>query len=332
MRFGPCGGTTVDGRCEVDERGCPFVDVPAWAAAPPTATAVPFGGDLGEPVLVVDVRAPQRWSGDAARLWADFAAALAGCAPLLGEHVDNPQRGDDAGALDPVEVIGVLAAGGAAPIATITGRDRTLADVASLVAAYRAAGARAIHAVTGDHPAALGLDRAVTFGTESLEIVAAAAAAGSPVTVGESPASPGDRVARVLAKEAAGASVCVLNHGGEVADLAGFVDRCRAAGATSAFVAPVPMIADARSAGALARFPGLRLPSGYLDAIVAATEPYDEAVSRAAALVAEVADSGRFAGINLSGSARDADPRQRLRSTAAFVDVTRRAWAAAFSG
>ncbi len=54
------------------------------------------------------------------------------------------------------------------------------------------------------------------------------------VTAGESPASPGDRDARLVAEERTGVSMCILNH---------------------------------------ARFPSLRLPYGFLDGIVAADDP-----------------------------------------------------------
>lgn len=108
-----------------------------------------------------------------------------------------------------------------------------------------------------------------------------------------------------------------------------FVDGCRAAGVTLDVVAPVPMVSDARSAGALARFPGLQLPPGYLDVIVNAADPGRRALAAAQELTSQLAASGRFVGINLSGSARDDDPFQRIGSTAEFVQTCRDAWAAA---
>jgi hypothetical protein len=88
-------------------------------------------------------------------------------------------------------------------------------------------------------------------------------------------------------------------------------------------------VADVRSALALDRFPGSRLPAGYLDSIVQATDPYEQALANAERLASELAASSRFAGINLSGSARDSTPDDRLRSTAEFIEVVRRGWSGA---
>ena len=121
-----------------------------------------------------------------------IADALHGCVALLGEHVDNPSSaGDDSGALPATEVIAILSDAGVDVIATVTGRDRTLRDAGALIGAYRNAGVTAIHCVTGDHPAAVGIDRPARFGAEAITLIAAATDSGCPATVGESPASPG---------------------------------------------------------------------------------------------------------------------------------------------
>ena len=243
---------------------------------------------------------------------------------LLGEHVDNPVRQDDSGALAPTRVITILCAANVPVIATITGRDRDLAAAGTLMREYRDAGAAAIHCVTGDHPAAVGIDRPTRFGAESMTLIAAAVDAGIPATVGESPASPGRRSERVAAKQTAGASMCVLNHAGEADDMIAFADACRAAGATLPLIAPVPMVADRHAAVGLAAFPGLRLPHGFLDAIIDADDPASAGLTAGRGFVRRWASSGRFAGINLSGGAGGIDPWDRLQLTSEFIQHARR--------
>ena len=116
------------------------------------------------------------------------------------------------------------------------------------MAGFLDAGASAIHCVTGDHPAAVGIDRSVHFGTESMDLIRAAVAEGIAATVAESPASPGARADRLRSKEVAGASMCSLNHGGDGAELTAFADRARGASSSLPLIAPVPMIGDARAA------------------------------------------------------------------------------------
>jgi methylenetetrahydrofolate reductase (NADPH) len=321
MTFGPCGGARHDGSCEVDARPCPFLGA---HTVPPVNAAVPgVPLALATPCVIVDVRAPAGWRGDHERLWRATGHALQGCIALLGEHVDNPARHDDSGALAPTRVITILREAGLDVIATVTGRDRSLAEAAHLIGAYRDAGALAVHCVTGDHPAAVGIDRPTRFGAESMTLIAAAVDAAVPATVGESPASPGRRSERVAAKQTAGAALCILNHAGDAEDLIAFADACHAADATLPLIAPVPMVADRHAALALAAFPGLRLPHGFLDDIIGAGDPASAGLDASRRFVRRLADGGRFAGINLSGGAGGVDPWDRLRLTSMFIEHTR---------
>ncbi len=321
MTFGPCGGVRQDGACEVDARPCPFLGAHETAVAPrfidPPRLLLP------EPAIVVDVRAPASWRGDHEKLWRTTAETLGGCVALLGEHVDNPPLHDDSGALPPSHVITILRDAGVSVLVTITGRDRDLADATELINDYRDAGATAIHCVTGDHPAAVGIDRAANFGAEAMTLVAAAAQAGIPATVGESPASPGRRSERLGTKQTAGASLCVLNHAGDPENLIRFADECERTGVTLPLIAPVPMIADRHAALGLANFPGLRLPDGLLDAIIGAPDPAAAGLDAAGALIRAFTISQRFAGINLSGGAGGLDPWERLRLTGKFIELAR---------
>jgi methylenetetrahydrofolate reductase (NADPH) len=323
MTYGPCGGVRNNNLCEVDSRPCPFLLPGTVTPSPPSSEPVPL--ELGQPTIVVDVRAPMRWTGDHDLLWRRTAESLQGCVALLGEHVDNPVLHDDSGALAPTRVIEILRDGGMVVIVTITGRDRSIESARSTIRSYRNAGATAVHCVTGDHPASVGIDRPVHFGAEAVTLIAAAVAEGIPSTVAESPASPGQRPERLATKQAAGAALCILNHAGNAADLVEFADRCRAVGVTVPLVAPIPMVADQRAALALAAFPGLKLPTGFLDEIINAADPTAAGLFAAGQLIRAFASSGRFTGVNLSGSAGGIDPWERLETTTLFIAHARSA-------
>lgn len=337
MRFGPCGGVHHDRTCEADRRPCPFVtapgatpptDEPAFAREPPRPAAHPGLGPV-----IVDVRyprgAPPASEPSVRRWWADIARALAGCTALLGEHVDNPTTTTDASPLDPSAPVQVLSSHGVPTVATVTGRDRTIDDARRVIARHAAAGARAVHCVTGDHPAALGLHRPARFGAESITLLGNAADAGVAATVAESPASPGDRIGRLRWKQRAGAAAAVLNHSGDPERLIAFAQRCRDHGVDLPLVAPVPLVADVETAGALEAFPGLDLPSGFLRSVAAAADPCRAGLDLARELTVALASSGLFAGVNLSGGSTSADPAHRLRLTQEFAPAVRDAWAAA---
>ncbi len=329
MRFGPCGGVRHDGACEVDGQPCPFLDATQLdlleqAASSSHRTPIPV--DLPIPAIIVDVRAPVNWTGDEHRLWQTVAASLHDCVALLGEHVDNPRGTDDAGRVDPVVAIEALASEGVAVIATVTGRDRDLASARTTMRRYAAAGATAIHCVTGDHPMALSLDRPAVFGAEGVALAELANDLGLAATVGESPASPGPRVERLAVKRAAGAGACILNHSGEAEELVAFAEACRRSGLDLPMVAPIPMVADLQAAAALVRFPGLCLPSGFVEVVAEASDAAEASIALASSMVAELAGSGEFVGVNVSGSATSADPYARIDLTNRFVAAIRNAW------
>ena len=326
MHDGPCGGVRRDGSCEVDARPCPFLITPTISRRVDPAVGIDLR--LDEPVILLDVRAPGRWSGDHDRLWRATATAVGGCVALVGEHVDNARLHDDTGALAPERVIDIFRSADVPVIATVTGRDRTVETASRAIGAFRDAGVTAVHCVTGDHPAALGIDRPAEFGAEAVSLVAACIAQGVPATVAESPASPGERPARLARKQAAGASMAILNHAGEVADLCAFVVASRDAGVVMPLIAPVPMVTNPSSISALAVFPGLALPRSFVDAIVRAGESDDAGLIAGEAFIEGVASTGHFAGINLSGPAGGPDPWRRLETTERFIALARRVFAA----
>lgn len=335
MRFGPCGGVHADLSCEVDARACPFVlpndVVPLWGGTVPIRRDPVCDWTTIGPVLV-DVRYPRHVdmaSDTSVRdWWKRMAQALDGCSALLGEHVDNPVTTDDAGPLDPCVAIEILSSCEVPVLATVTGRDRDLAGAALTMRRFAAAGAAGIHCVTGDHPAVLGLARDVWFGAESVTLLGQAARLSIMSTVAESPASPGDRIARLRTKQLAGAAVAVLNHDGDPDALIDFADRCRDAGLDLPLFAPVPFVADTETARTLQHFPGLQLPAGLIAAVSTASDPWNEGLRWTHHQASALAASGRFAGINLSGGTTSPDPARRLDLTTDFAATALGAWGA----
>lgn len=297
MEYGPCGGVTADSGCEVDGRPCPFC-----VAAEPVMwpTQLQTAHCRAAPPVVVDFRP------DPTMAWelAEAAETLrsAGAAALIGEHVDDPTPHE------PRRVAAAVVDAGLATIATVTCRDRSERELAAEVDALVEAGVLFVHCVTGDHPAArLGLDRDVTFELDGTELASLAAGRGARVSVAESPASPPTRwrAQRLLSKQHAGARLAILNHAGSPQRLEEFAREARDLGVTMQLIAPVPVVTDRRSAASLARFPGLQLPPGLTDRILADTDPRAAGIAAAAELGAELLASATFAGINLSGAAAD---------------------------
>jgi 5,10-methylenetetrahydrofolate reductase len=229
---------------------------------------------------------------------------------LIGEHIDDP---DDH---IPHRHAERLTQHGLPGIVTLTGRTRTVQQHVDEIDRLVAAGAVAVHCVTGDHPAArFGPGSTAEFTLDGTQLASLARDAGAHVSVAESPSSPprDARPGRVLTKQHAGADVAILNHGGSAADLIGFADACRATGAEVGLVAPVPVITDAGSAQALARFPGLLLPRGIIDEVLGSSDPQRTGIDLAIGLGRELLASGRFAAVNLSGSATAHGPMERAR-------------------
>lgn len=311
MIHGPCGGVEADGGCEVDRRPCPFLA--ADAVPPPTGVPYrPRPTDIGR--LLIDLRLPAG-DGGADRELAQVARIFrdVGGTALVGEHVDDPT---DAA---PHQHAERLAAVGLPAIVTVTGRNRTDVEHAAEIVRLVGSGAVAVHCVTGDHPAVrLGPDATATFTLDGTELATVARSSGATVSVCESPAATpvADRPTRVAAKQAAGADLVVLNHGGAPSVLVDFADRCRDAGAELALVAPVPVITDHRSAQALAQFPGLVLPDGLVERVLAAHDPHTTGTKAATEIGAELLASGRFAAVNLSGSATAGGPVERAETMA----------------
>lgn len=302
MTFGPCGGVAPDLSCEVDDRRCSFIDQPSpvWVGT----TQVPR--QLGMAPVIVDLRPDLSQS--------DFADATdllvaAGVTGLIGDHLDEPPGRNTA------DQVRALTARGLSVVATVACRGKTPALAAAKVRDLVRAGATAVLCVTGDHPAARGLDvRGADFELDSLGLVAMARGIAPGVVVAESPMSPPTdlRPDRLAVKQHAGADIAILNHSGPVAALHEFADRAKAAGVTMSMAAPVPVVTSAATLTALTQFPGVHLPPEIYEAARSA-EPRRAGIAASVAIGRRLLNGGRFDHLNLSGRATNGGQYERCR-------------------
>jgi len=292
MVFGPCGGVRDDGRCELDQHRCVFLDEPLvrWPEprAPQTRPSTLLARAERAPVVLADLSVTPFDPSSVRRVVEALAPVSDGL--LVGEHANRPDFPPTMFAAE------VLAAGGRV-WTTLACRDRNRVVLEQELAGLSAVG------VDGVRLAALAADR------------------GLPVAVPESPeAPPVDlRPARVAEKQRAGAQLCVLNHVRSPARVAAFVAAARAAGATLPFLASVAVYTDEPSARLLQRFPGLHLDGAAVERVLAAPDP------RAAGIAAAVAEARALlavpgvVGVNLSGlgSARGEDDGAQIKAAVA---------------
>lgn len=309
MVFGPCGGVTGEGRCEVDGRTCPFVATPA----PHWTDTAHDPRPIGIPNLIVDIRP------DLAD--PDFDASIdvlrrIGVAGLIGDHLDDPVG------VSGVDAVRRVVAHGLAVIATVACRDRTPDDCREAIDRRLTVGADVVLCVTGDHPAArFGPAHSAEFALDSVRLTALARASGALVAVAESPASePVDvRAERMVDKQRAGADLAILNHAGDVDALVGFAADAGRLGAAVAMAAPVPVITDRASLEALTQFPGVVLPESLIGYISTADDPSSAGIDAAVGFGRAVLESGRFTHLNLSGRATNAGQLARSHVMAAVA-------------
>ncbi|MGY1786807.1 methylenetetrahydrofolate reductase C-terminal domain-containing protein [Geodermatophilus sp. SYSU D00698] len=325
MVFGPCGGVRDDGRCEVAEERCVFVDdpAPAWdAPAPPPAPPRP-GGLLDRartrPVVLTDLSVAPYDPASLRRVVGALAPVSDGL--LVGEHANRPD-------FPPTLVAAEVLQAGGRPWTTLACRDRNRVVLEQELAGLAAVGVDGVLCVTGDARGP-GVRPGATqvFDLDGVRLAALAATAGLPVAVPESPSAPPvhRRPARVADKQRAGAQLCVLNHVRTPAEVAVFVAAARRAGATLPFVAAVAVYTDERSARVLQGFPGLHVDDATVERVLAAPDP------RAAGIAAAVAEARALlavpgvVGVNLSGPAagggEDAGAQVKAEVAAAVREV-----------
>jgi 5,10-methylenetetrahydrofolate reductase len=317
MVFGPCGGVRADGRCEVAEHPCVFLDgpVPSWPDPPvaPAATSGLLAAAAAGPVVLTDLSTAPYDAGSVHRV-VEVLAPVSD-ALLAGEHANRPD-------FPPTMLAAHVLGAGGRLWTTLACRDRNRVVLEQELTGLAALGVDGVLCVTGDARGP-GVASAATqvFDLDGPRLAALAAGMGLPVAVPESPEAPpvAGRPARVAAKQRAGAQLCVLNHAGSPARVAGFVAAARAAGATLPFVAGVAVYTDERSARVLQRFPGLHLDDDRVERVLAAPDP------RAAGIAAAVEEARALlavdgvVGVNLSGmgSGRGEDDGARIKAAVA---------------
>jgi len=300
MVFGPCGGVGDDGRCELAEHPCVFLDQPLvrWPEPPvqprtPSALLDPAAHD---PVVLVDLSVTPFDPASVRRVVAALAPVADGL--LAGEHANRPDFPPTMFAAE------VIAAGGRI-WTTLACRDRNRVVLEQELAGLAAVGVGGVLCVTGDGRG-VSVRPGVTqvFDLDGVRLAALAAGMGLPVAVPESPEAPPVhlRPARVAEKQRAGAHVCVLNHVSSPARVADFVAAARAAGATLPFVAGVAVYTDEPSARVLQRFPGLHLDGGVVERVLAAPDPREAGIAAAVEEARALLAIPGVVGVNLSGS------------------------------
>jgi 5,10-methylenetetrahydrofolate reductase len=300
MDFGPCGGVEFDGSCEVSSHRCVFLDLPTvrWEGPEPMNPPASAMRELlaSRPVVVADF--PAR---------ALDAASIEECGGILAGTVDAVLAGDAGNArvqFPPAYRAALIRRAGLDVWSGLNCRDRNRVAIEGELAALAHAGVAGVHCVTGDHTLTGDRPDALpVFDLDSTEAASLARAAGHLVSVAEAPATPpvDRRPDRLLQKMRAGAEVCFVNHAGGAAPVAEFIDRAQQLGAAMAFIPCVPVVVDRASAELLASFTTLVLPEGYLERILAASDPFAQGIAEAVALSQAMLDIDGVRGVNLSG-------------------------------
>src|SRR4051812_12327298 len=266
----------------------------ARAAAVPGRAAGPRGGRGRRPRR--PLRRPVR--RDSVRRVVGVLAPSAD-AVLVGEHANRPDYPPSLFAAEVLEAGGRL-------WTTLACRDRNRVVLEQELAGLAAVGVDGVLCVTGDARGP-SVRPGVTqvFDLDGTRLAALAADAGLTAAVPESPEAPpvALRPARVAQKQRAGAAVCVLNHVGTPARVAGFVAAARTAGATLPFLAAVAVYTDERSARVLQRFPGLHLDDADVARVLASADPRESGIAAAVEEARALLAVPGVAGVNLSGLA-----------------------------
>jgi len=304
MVHGPCGGVRPDGRCEVAEHPCVFLDLVAPPPVPPVAAIPP----PAVPQVLTDLSVPPSDRDTLART----ARRLAGSADalLVGDHQDRPD-------FSPSVLARLIAQEGVRPWVTLACRERPRAALEEQLDALRDDGLATVVCVTGDgRRPEVGRAAPSVFDLDGVRLTGLAAARGLTVAVPEAPAAPPLRLRpeRLVRKQQAGAAVAVLNHVGRPAAVATFVAAARAGGLTIPVVASVAVLTDERSAAALAALPGLELDRAGVAAVLAAPDPVEAGIRAAVAEAVALLAVPGVVGVNLSGLASG-------RGTAVAADV-----------
>jgi 5,10-methylenetetrahydrofolate reductase len=294
MVFGPCGGVLPDGQCELPIGPCVFPEVV-------TPLAAVAGRPLARvPRVLTDFSAPPFDPSALRRIAATLAPASD--AVLVGEHSNRPD-------FPPTLMARMLLDAGVRPWITLACRDRNRIVLEQELRGLNHVGIDAVLCVTGD---ARGYDvrRDATqvFDLDGPRLAALAASVGVPAAVAEAPLGwpAAARPARLVAKQANGASVAVLNHVADVAVVAEFVAAARSLGLTLPVIAAAAVFTDAGSARVLSALPGLEVAAAAVEEVLTSADPLETGIAVAVREAEALLAIDGVAGINLSGSASSA--------------------------
>lgn len=320
MTFGPCGGVSADGSCEVATHPCAFLDrsLPIrWSAA--EVSPAPVSRSAGE-VRAILARRPLIMTGFPARPMtsADIPAVTAELAGRT-DAVLSGDAGSSRTQYPPSYRAALLASEGMRVWMGVNARDRNRVALEGEFAALADVGVAGVHCVTGDHT--LRGDRPdaqPVFDLESTSMLPLARGAGLMASFAESPAAPPveHRGERVREKERAGGQLCLPQYAGDAADLAAFVARCRAAGAHIPLLPGVPLVIDPEGLELVASFPAAALPTGFAAELAAARDLRTAGIRLAVRLGIELLAVGGVAGVVVAGGWRRGDEVTYARALA----------------
>jgi methylenetetrahydrofolate reductase (NADPH) len=323
MTYGPCGGVTPDGECEVPGVPCPFVrgHLPVWDGAMIQTERVTPAGQafLGllerRPVIVTDMPAAPV-DADSIRRVADVMAGVAD-AVLLGDH------GGARVQFPPAYRAMLVRQAGLEPWVGLNCRDRNRVALEGELAALAHANVAGVHALTGDHPmSGHRPDAMPVFDLDSTRLAALARSSGVLVSVAESPlvVPVSERPQRLAQKVRAGAQVCFVNHAGSGQAVGDFVAQSRALGADVPFIACVVVITSPEDARQIQGFRNLVLPTGYLEGILNASDPRRAGIAAAIKLGETMLAQPGVRGLNLSSVP---EPGRELELAQDLAEVAR---------
>jgi methylenetetrahydrofolate reductase (NADPH) len=306
MVAGPCEGVRPDGRCEINDRPCAFLDtppvfLPAVRPAPLTAPARDLLRLLDSRAAVfvempADTLSLATQESVSRRLARGADAALLGDAPW--SRVQFP----------PVLRARMAMDAGLRPLPGLNCRDRNRVALEGELAGLAAIGVPAVLCLTGDHPQ-LGHrpDASPVFDLDSVRLAALAAETGMLVAVAESPTTAPYpwRLERLETKYAAGARLCFINHGSEE-EILRFADAARERMPDLRLVASVPLVVSPAGLARVSAFFPSAVPDD-LRLLAGSPGAFEAGIDRATMSARRMLASGVFSAVDLSAAAGDGE-------------------------